>query len=95
MNQAPLDNEGSVFVPKLALSCMNSKNFIPKTSFYCKVPTVYFSDNALYHDPYEKLQESDSTVRYIGPYKNFIQITRKSLDTSRVSECFLAMRELR
>lgn len=81
MNQAAQDTEGSAIVPKLSLSCMNSKGFISK--------------NASSLDPYGILPDLDGSIRDIGPYKNLIQITRSSLDINRFTECLSAVRKLR
>lgn len=98
LNQARMDNEGSATVPKLTLSCMNRKSFKNKTSFTCKAPILIF-DNSTSHqdDPYGILPDYyyNGIVSDVGPYKNFIQITRSSVDTSRVSECVPAIRKLR
>ncbi|XP_074349838.1 uncharacterized protein LOC141689448 isoform X3 [Apium graveolens] len=37
----------------------------------------------------------DDTISSYGPYKNFIQITRNSLATNCISECFSAMKKMR
>ncbi|KAB2609744.1 hypothetical protein D8674_041955 [Pyrus ussuriensis x Pyrus communis] len=96
LKQASLDKEGSSVVPKLALSCMNSKGLIPKTSFNCTSSTIFFNDNTSSNaDPYCILPDLDGAVRDIGPYKNFIQITRSSFDVSRLSECLNAIEKLR
>lgn len=98
LNQATMDNEGSATAPMLTLSCMNRKSFKNKTSFTCKAPILVF-DNSTSHqdDPYGILPDYyyDGMVRDVGPYKNFIQITRSSVDTTRVSECLPAIRKLR
>lgn len=82
------DREGPNAAPKLALACMNSRSFTEKTSL----------DNANSEnlDPYRVLSDLDSTnFRDIGPYKNFIQITRGSLEISRFPECLPTIRKLR
>ncbi|KAH7537191.1 hypothetical protein FEM48_Zijuj03G0066000 [Ziziphus jujuba var. spinosa] len=84
-----LDKEGSAGVPKLSLSCMNSKGFMAKTSLIsCKSPAFNI-------DPYGILPDLDGSSRDVGPYKNFIQITRSSLDMSRSSECLTRFGKLR
>ncbi|KAA8534201.1 hypothetical protein F0562_031606 [Nyssa sinensis] len=93
--KVPLDSKGSAIAPKHALSCINSKGFISKTSFNCRAPASSFDDNISSLDPYRILPDFDGTIRDVGPYKNFIQITRRSLDTGRVSELFPAMGKLR
>lgn len=97
LNQPPMDRNGSSIIPKHTLSCMNSKGFISKNSFncICNVPTSSLDDTTSNIDPYGILLDVDGINRDVGPYKKFIQITRSSLDTSHVSECFLAMGKLR
>ncbi|XP_010256914.1 PREDICTED: uncharacterized protein LOC104597181 isoform X2 [Nelumbo nucifera] len=98
LNQTPasqLDCESSTTVPKLTLSCINSRGFKPKTSFNCKAPMSFLDDNTSVVDPYGILSDHDDTLRDVGPYKNFIQITRSSLDMSRVSECLPAIGKMR
>ncbi|KAE7996775.1 hypothetical protein FH972_001466 [Carpinus fangiana] len=97
LNQASMDREGSAVVPKLTLPCMKSKGFIAKTTFNsCRtVPTFLFNDSTSNLDPYGMLPDLDGAVRDVGPYKNFIQITRSSIDIGRFSECSPAMRKLR
>ncbi|KAG6671146.1 hypothetical protein I3843_Q012700 [Carya illinoinensis] len=95
LNQTSVDREGSVIVPKLSLPCMKSKGFMAKTTFNCRTPTLLFAGNASNLDPYGVLSDFDGTVRDVGQYKNFIQITRSSLDISRLSECLPTMRRLR
>nr|KAJ0223870.1 hypothetical protein LSAT_V11C200094130 [Lactuca sativa] len=89
LNQPLIDSEeGSDIVPK-HISCMNSKSFISKTAFNCTCtpPTFFFNNNASNLDPYATLLDSDYTIRDIGPYKTFTQITRNTLDHTRISEC--------
>ncbi|KAF4373418.1 hypothetical protein G4B88_011687 [Cannabis sativa] len=93
LNQTSVDREGSPIVPKLTLSCMNSKGFIGKTSFNCKPPAFLFNYNSSFSDPYGILPDLD--IRDVGPYKNFIQITSSSLDVTRFSECLTGFRKLR
>lgn len=95
MNQASLETEGSATVPRLTLPCMTSKAFISKASFNSKVPTFSYEVTASNLDPYGILQDLDGSLREVGPYKNFVQITRSSLDTSRISECFQEIGKLR
>ncbi|KAB1217867.1 hypothetical protein CJ030_MR3G014723 [Morella rubra] len=97
LNQASLAREGSAMVPKLALSCMKSKSIMAKTSFNCRsrTPTFLFDESTSILDPYGILPDLDGVVRDVGPYKNFVQITRSSLDTGRFAECFPEMRKLR
>ncbi|XP_050208803.1 uncharacterized protein LOC126659550 [Mercurialis annua] len=85
LNQLPQSNkQESAVVPKLSLSCMNSKG--SKNSFNCKASMFQFNDNMSNIDPYGIMPDFDSTTRDIGPYKDFIQITRNSIDFSRFSE---------
>ncbi|CAL9008067.1 unnamed protein product [Prunus brigantina] len=95
LKQTSLDKEGSSVAPKLTLSCMNSKGFMAKTSFNCKSSTVFFNYNTSNVDPYCILLDIDGAVRDVGPYKNFIQITRSSLDVSRLSDCLTGIGKLR
>lgn len=94
LNQDSLGSEGSAMIPKHSLSCMNSKGF-SKISFNCIVPTFPFDDDTLYLQPYGTLIGYDDTISSYGPYKNFIQITRNSLATNYISECFSAMKKMR
>lgn len=95
LNQASMEREGSATVPKLTLPCMKSKGFMAKTTFNCKTSTFLFNDNTSNLDPYGILPDFDGTVRDFGPYENFVQVTRSSLDIGRISECLPAMRKLR
>ncbi|OMO59006.1 hypothetical protein CCACVL1_25170 [Corchorus capsularis] len=95
LNQASQDREGSAVVPKLNFSCMASKGYMAKTSINFKSPLFPFNHNTSNIDPYGILPELDGIVRDVGPYKNFIQITRHSLDVSRFSECVAAIGKLR
>ncbi|XP_052624636.1 uncharacterized protein LOC111905752 isoform X1 [Lactuca sativa] len=97
LNQPLIDSEeGSDIVPK-HISCMNSKSFISKTAFNCTCtpPTFFFNNNASNLDPYATLLDSDYTIRDIGPYKTFTQITRNTLDHTRISECSKEVGKLR
>ncbi|KAI3721192.1 hypothetical protein L2E82_32198 [Cichorium intybus] len=94
LNQPLIDSEeGSDTVPK-HISCMNSKSFISKTAFNCTAPT-FFNNNASNLDPYATLLDFDCTIRDIGPYKTFTQITRNTLDHTRISECSKEVVKLR
>ncbi|KAJ7960128.1 Protein of unknown function, DUF547 [Quillaja saponaria] len=95
LNQAPLRREESAFVPKLALSCKKSTGFKSKTSLNCKTPSFLFNDNVTNFDPYGILSDLDCSVRDVGPYKNFVQVTRSSLDIGRYSQCLPAIGKLR
>ncbi|KAJ6720451.1 hypothetical protein OIU85_023645 [Salix viminalis] len=94
LNQAPPhDREELAIVPKLSLSCMNPKG--PKTLFSSKASIFPFNHNESNLDPYRIMPDLDSIVRDIGPYKNFIQIERNSLDVRRLSECLPMAGKLR
>ncbi|KAI3748749.1 hypothetical protein L6452_12044 [Arctium lappa] len=90
MNQALADGED--YVPK-QISCMNSKSF--KTSFNCTAPPFFFNNHASNLDPYAILLDFDGGIRDIGPYKTFTQITRNSLDHTRISQCSRQVGKLR
>ncbi|KAI3793334.1 hypothetical protein L1987_35951 [Smallanthus sonchifolius] len=90
----PDSEEGSDIVHK-QISCMNSKSFISKTSFNCTAPTFFFNNNGSNFDPYSILLDFDGAVRDIGPYKTFTQITRNTLDHTRISECSIEVGKLR
>ncbi|XP_048231719.1 uncharacterized protein LOC8261658 isoform X1 [Ricinus communis] len=95
LNQVPQNREESTaaIVPKLSLSCMHSKG--SKHSFNCKASMFLFTNNISNLDPYGIMPDLDSTIRDIGPYKNFIQIGRNSLDLRRLSECSAVAGKLR
>ena len=46
-------------------------------------------------NPYTILLDPEGSVKDIGPYKNFIHITRTSFDIRRLPECSPSMRKLR
>lgn len=93
MNQgSPQDREGSsTIVPKLGLSCINSKGFVGKSSY------AFLHNSRSNLDPYGILPELDGSIRDIGLYKDLIQITRSSIDMSRFSssESLPAVEKLR
>lgn len=96
LNQAPQHREASGSIPKLALACMNSKSFIGKTSLSCRIAPSLMSDTSSNLDPYAIFPDSDwSCFRDIGPYKNYIQITRTSLDVTRFPELLPEIGKLR
>ncbi|XVE99576.1 hypothetical protein REPUB_Repub03eG0211300 [Reevesia pubescens] len=95
LNQVSQDREGSAVVPKLSFSCMASKGYMAKNSFNFKSPLFPFNQSTSNIDPYGILLELDGILRDVGPYKNFIQITRQTLDVSRFSECLAAIGKLR
>lgn len=79
-----------------SLSRINTKAFISKTTFSCKAPVVDTYDNASSNmDVYGVIHDWDGLVRSVGPYKGFIQVTRNSLDMTRVSLCFQELGKLR
>ncbi|KAG4964788.1 hypothetical protein JHK84_039410 [Glycine max] len=92
LNRASLDREESETVPRLTLPCMKSTGLMAKTSLNCKEPS---NSNASCLDPYGISSDLDCTTRDVGPYKDFIQITRNSLDIDRFSQCLPAFRKLR
>lgn len=92
LNKAPLDREESETVPRLTLPCMKSTGLIVKTSSNSKAPS---NSNVSCLDPYGISSDLDCTARDVGPYKDFIQITRSSLDIDRFSQCLPAFRKLR
>ncbi|XP_042514792.1 uncharacterized protein LOC122089269 [Macadamia integrifolia] len=63
------------------VNCEGSTS-IPKLSLYCMNSKGQKSD-------------FDGPIRDVGPYKNFIQFTRTSVDMSRVSECLPAIGKIR
>ncbi|XP_071738513.1 uncharacterized protein [Rutidosis leptorrhynchoides] len=76
--------DGEEMLPK-QISC---KSFISKSTFNCTAPTFFFNNNgSRYLDPYATLLDFDGGIRDIGPYKTFTQITRNTLDHTRISEC--------
>lgn len=95
LNQASPGSKGSAIASRHHISCINSKGFISRTSFNCKAPEFSF-DKTSNIDPYGILPDFDGLIRDVGPYKNFFQIKRSSLNISQVSECIKAMgRKLR
>lgn len=105
LNQSSHNSQTSPNIPKHGLSCINSKRYIAKTSFSCKAPQLTLSfDNSSSSpnpnadpnpNPYSILLDSEGSVREIGPYKNFIHITRTSFDIRRLPECSTSIRKLR
>ncbi|KAL3650144.1 hypothetical protein CASFOL_006547 [Castilleja foliolosa] len=95
LNQTYNKSKGATNLTKHTLTCINSKGLVCKAAFSCTAPVFPFGCYAPQLDPYEILPEPDVNVRDIGPYKNFIQITRSTLDVSRLSECLPDMRRLR
>lgn len=95
LNQPFPDSEEGSDISQKQISCMNSKSFISKTSFTCTAPAFFFHNNGSDFDPYSILLDFDGAVRDIGPYKTFTQITRSTLDHTRVSECSIEIGKLR
>lgn len=99
LNQASYQIKPPTIIPKHTRSTSKSKGFMSKSSFTsCTSPLFSWDDSSTSHlDPYGILQDLDSTVitRDVGPYKNFLHITRTSIDTSLLAECRPNMRKLR
>ncbi|XP_042014095.1 uncharacterized protein LOC121762321 [Salvia splendens] len=95
LNLTTFKSKGSTNLSKQTLACMNSKGLVSKATFSCRTPVFPFIDNASHLDPYEILPEPGANIRDIGPYKNFIEITKTTLDTSRFSECLPDVQRLR
>ncbi|XP_073020196.1 LOW QUALITY PROTEIN: uncharacterized protein [Primulina eburnea] len=96
LNKATFRRKGSATnLPKNSVTCVNSKALGSKATFSCSTNVFPFSPNVSHLDPYEVLHEPDFIIRDVGPYKNFIQITKRSVDPSRLSECLPTMRRLR
>nr|GLL20858.1 uncharacterized protein LOC109186754 [Ipomoea trifida] len=94
LNKASLECRGG---SSPVLSCKKSKGFMSKTSLNCAAPTFSFNDYASNLDPYGILVDigDGSSITEIGSYKNFIQVSRTSLDTRHISECLPEMGKLR
>ncbi|CAI9092388.1 OLC1v1027610C1 [Oldenlandia corymbosa var. corymbosa] len=95
LNQATFQMKGSALFPKCNLSYMKPRGLRSKTPFSCRTSPFYWDSDKSNLDPYRILQDVDVTIRDIGPYKDFVQITRNSIDTSHLSECRPALRKLR
>ncbi|CAH2053895.1 unnamed protein product [Thlaspi arvense] len=76
LNKSSREREGSRTVSKLSLSHLKNASF--------KRKSVY-DQNASNLDPYGAVM--GTSLRDIGEYKNFIHITRTSIDVSRLSDC--------
>ncbi|GMH04272.1 hypothetical protein Nepgr_006111 [Nepenthes gracilis] len=94
MNQLTEESEGATSATKHTLSCINSRAFTPKTTFNCKARSSFNNDNAFNLDNYGISPDYDGILRDAGPYKNFIQITRSSLNTAHISHFNRATRKL-
>ncbi|KAL3523829.1 hypothetical protein ACH5RR_016663 [Cinchona calisaya] len=95
LNQAPFKMKGSATVPKCNLSSMKPRGLMSKTSFSCTTSVFSNYSRKSNVDPYRIQQDFDGSIRDVGPYKDFIQITRNSIEISYLSECHPAMRKLR
>ncbi|CAN4101961.1 unnamed protein product [Withania somnifera] len=109
LNKASLESKASSTTISSAItkqSQISSKK--SKSSFICSktctsttaaaaadAPTFAFNDYASNLDPYGILLDTDGSHREIGSYKNFIQVSRTSLNTSHISECLPQMGKLR
>ncbi|XP_021973803.1 uncharacterized protein LOC110868839 [Helianthus annuus] len=83
MNQSFPDSEEASDLVPIQISCVS------KTSSKC---TALLGSN---FDPYAVLFDLDGAIRDIGPYKTFIEITRSTLDHTRISECSIEAGEVR
>ncbi|XP_021769000.1 uncharacterized protein LOC110733294 [Chenopodium quinoa] len=86
LNQTSSEKESTSAASKHNLNCINSKGFSPKNTFSCKARSSITSDDGV---------AQDGTEIGFGPYKKFIQITRNSLKTARLSDSCPATRKLR
>ncbi|ESQ48777.1 hypothetical protein EUTSA_v10020556mg [Eutrema salsugineum] len=84
LNRSSREREGSRTVSKLSLSHLRNASF--------KRKSVY-DHNASNLDPYGAVM--GTPLRDIGEYKNFIHITRTSIDVSRLSDCSTSLVNLR
>lgn len=85
LNRSSREREGSrTTVSKLSLSHLKNASF--------KRKSVY-DQNASNLDPYGVVM--GTSFRDIGEYKNFIHITRTSIDVSRLSDCSTSIVNLR
>ena len=84
LNRSSREREGSRTVSKLSLSHLKNASF--------KRKSVY-DQNASNLDPYGVVM--GTSFRDIGEYKNFIHITRTSIDVSRLSDCSTSIVNLR
>ncbi|XP_078447005.1 uncharacterized protein LOC144715874 isoform X2 [Wolffia australiana] len=85
----------SNFLPKLTLSCMSSKGSTSKSNISCKTPAFSSDESNPALNPHGLLPGIDGTVGERGPYKNFISITKNSLDMGCMSHCFFRIGDLR
>jgi hypothetical protein len=84
LNRSSREREGSKTVSKLSLTHLKNASF--------KRKSVY-DHNASNLDPYGAVM--GTSLRDIGEYKNFIHITRTSIDVSRLSDCSTSLVNLR
>ncbi|EOA32909.1 hypothetical protein CARUB_v10016234mg, partial [Capsella rubella] len=84
LNRSSREREGSKTVSKLSLTHLRNASF--------KRKSVY-DHNASNLDPYGAVM--GTSLRDIGEYKNFIHITRTSIDVSRLSDCSTSLVNLR
>ncbi|KAI4339191.1 hypothetical protein MLD38_024155 [Melastoma candidum] len=82
------EQEGSSFVSSLTLACVSSKS----RSFSAKTSSSFKMTPKL--DPFGVL-DLDATLRDIGNYRKFIQITRDTLNMVRLEECSSNLGKLR
>ncbi|XP_055830859.1 uncharacterized protein LOC129899883 isoform X2 [Solanum dulcamara] len=101
LNKASLESKGSS-TSIVKQSIISSKK--SKSSFICSktctsapvdAPTFAINDYASNLDPYGILLDIDGSHTEIGSYKNFIQVSRTSFNTSHISECLPQMGKLR
>lgn len=98
LNKTSLESKGSIVKQSLISSKKSKSSFICSktcTSAPVDAPTFAFNDYASNLDPYGILLDIDGSHREIGSYKNFIQVSRTSLNTSHISECLPQMGKLR
>ncbi|XP_010554611.1 PREDICTED: uncharacterized protein LOC104824281 isoform X2 [Tarenaya hassleriana] len=92
MNQvSPGKAEGDVVPKRQSLPHSRRQSFSRKANTY----TCYYQ-NTLNLDPYRILSDSSGVIRDVGPYNNFIHITKSSLDVSSFTHyCSPAVPRLR
>lgn len=105
LNKASLENQSSstisTSIAKQSQTCSKKS----KSSFICSktctssaaadAPIFALNDYASNLDPYGILLDTDGIQREIGSYKNFIQVSRTSINTCHISECLPQMGKLR
>ncbi|CAN6442674.1 unnamed protein product [Victoria cruziana] len=97
LNKTPseLDSESTATIPKLTLSCMSSRSFISKSSFNAKPPIPLWHDSYPLSDPYGVAANYDCLPGDVGPYKNYVQFLRNSLNFSQMPKCMPSLEKLR